>query len=273
MKPSTRRQTKLTGTYVRSTPAVQSLERGLGLLRAFRLGSTVLTNADLAARTGLPRSTVSRLTLSLVEAGFLSYDHAERGYRLGVICLSLALSYRSAHAALDSALPLMRRLAEGRRINVGLAVLDQTEMVYLDSVRLGRTGMFRRLVPGSRIPVALTALGRAYLSAMPQSDREDLLSRLGAEHGINWLEIRKEVMDALASMELRCYCWAQWQPGAVAIATTVREPSGELYALNLSFQVVEPPTESVVHGHGTLLLELARAVHARWHSDRPSDVA
>jgi hypothetical protein len=67
---STRARTQATGTFVRSTPGSHSLERGLALLRAFRHGVDVLTNAELADRAQLPRPTVSRLTRSLVDAGF-----------------------------------------------------------------------------------------------------------------------------------------------------------------------------------------------------------
>ena len=226
---STRSQSRLSGSYVRTTRGSQSLERGLALLRTFRLGTAVLTNADLAERSGLPRPTVSRLTRSLVDAGFLVYDHGQQGYRLASVCLSLALSYRAAQSALDLALPLMRGLAEGRRINVGLAVLDQTEMVYLDSVRLSRLGIFRRLVPGSRIPVALTSLGRAFMASMPAPDRRTLMDKLAEEHRANWPTIHREIRDAHRSVKDRGYCWAQWQTGSVAIATPVKEPTGQLY--------------------------------------------
>ncbi len=268
MKPalSTRAQSRASGSFVRTSPGSHSLERGLGLLRAFRVGSVVLTNADLAARCGLPRSTVSRLTRSLVDAGFLSYDHGERGYRLSAVCLSLALSYRTSQAALDAALPLMRGLAEGRRINVGLAVLDQTEMVYLDSVRLGRSSLFRRLVPGSRIPVALTALGRAYMFAMPVDERQALLNRLAAEHGARWPRIQKEISASFKELRRLGYCWAEWQQGAVAIAASVREPNGQRYALNVSSQIPSGPMEPFIASHGELLRELTVAIEARWQA-------
>ena len=61
------------------------------LLRAFRVGSSSLTNADLATRTGLPRPTVSRLTRSLVDGGFLRYDATERAYRLAAVVVGGAL--------------------------------------------------------------------------------------------------------------------------------------------------------------------------------------
>lgn len=88
--------------------ANRSLERGLEILRAFRPGSEVLGNGELAERAGLARSTVSRLTQSLVEMGFLQYDAALRAYRLGVPVLSLAHAMRSGSTVLQQAAPLMR---------------------------------------------------------------------------------------------------------------------------------------------------------------------
>lgn len=68
----------------------------------------MLGNGELAERTGLARSTVSRLTQSLVEMGFLQYDAALRAYRLGVPVLSLAHAMRSGSTVLQQAAPLMR---------------------------------------------------------------------------------------------------------------------------------------------------------------------
>lgn len=75
--PSTRRLSRESGRFVRSTPGSRSLSRGLQLLRTFRNGIGALTNAEMADRTGLARLTVSRLTRTLVENGFLHYDIAQ----------------------------------------------------------------------------------------------------------------------------------------------------------------------------------------------------
>lgn len=263
---STRAQTRLTGRYVRATPGSRSLERGLDLLRTFRLGTSVLTNAELALRSGLPRPTVSRLARSLVEAGFLVYDHGEQGYRLGPVCLSLALSYRSAHRPLDVALPLMRGLAEGRRINVGLAVLDRTEMVYLDSVRLSRMGVFRRLVPGSRIPAAVTSLGHAYMASMTAPDRRALFRQLSREHGDGWPALRRQIDTGIRQVGAQGYCWAQWQAGSLAIAAPLREPNGQRYALNISMSIQDNAVETLVATYAGPLLALADAIERAWRS-------
>ncbi len=269
--PSTRTQTRLSGRYLRATAGSRSLARGLELLRSFRLGTGVLTNAELAQRSGLPRPTVSRLTRSLVDTGFLVYDHDQRGYRLGAIHLSLALSFRAAQPALDTALPLMRDLAEKQRINVGIAVLDGTEMVYLDSVRFSRAGIFRRLVPGSRTPAARTALGRAYLSSLPAIDQRLRLEELAREHGPDWKQLKHEIKMAFQDVRQRGYCSAQWQLGIFSVATPVQNTTAERYALNISLPMTDIPAEELTATYGRSLLTLKEEINGRWQSNQLSE--
>jgi DNA-binding IclR family transcriptional regulator len=232
---STRRATQQTGKFTRDTPGSQSLERGLQMLRAFRTGGSSLTNAELAERTGLPRPTVSRLTRSLVESGFLSYDVQARAYRLAAVVLSLAQAFRQDEPALQVSLPLMKKVAEGERINVGLAMADKGEMVYLESVRESRHGIFRRISPGSRTPIELTALGRAYLAGLGRSDRPKLLAGIALKYGKEWSLVQKEIDQAIADVAAKGYCAAAWQAGMVSIAAPLAGPDKALYAINISF--------------------------------------
>ena len=146
----------------RGSPANRSLERGIEILRAFRQGSEMLGNGELAERTQLPKSTVSRLTQTLVGLGMLQSEAAMRAYRLAPPVLGIAHAMRTGSRVLTVAAPLMRRLAEGNRINVGLAAPDRDEMVYLESIRYARRLAFRNVVSGQRVPMELTSLGRAY---------------------------------------------------------------------------------------------------------------
>lgn len=264
---STRRTTRETGRFTRATPGSQSLERGLQLLRVFRPGVAVLSNAQLAYRTGLPRPTVSRLARSLVDAGFLAYDVEQAGYRLTAVCLSLALSFRSEQRALDLALPLMRSVAEGQRINVGLALADQGEMVYLDSVRQSRLGVFRRIVPGSRIPMELTSLGYAYLAAMDDTERRVLLEHLAAKHGRAWPALMLQIQRAITDVNKLGYCHATWQVGMVAIAAPVTTPDGKVHAVNISFPFDEGDHTAQVKTYSALLLQLVDNIHSSWHQE------
>lgn len=261
---SSKLRTQATGRFIRDTPGSQSLERGLTILRAFRQGGPVLTNAELAERVGLPRPTVSRLTRSLVEGGFLSYDFEQRAYRLTPVYLSLALVYRDDLPELDLALPAMRAVAEGEEINVGLAVPDQSDMVYLASVRRGRRGLFRRIVPGSRRPVETTSLGLCYLDALDDASRDALMRHIAARYA-DASPVMARVARARAQIAATGYCLADWHDGMVAMATALRAPDRSIYALNVSFSSPDPAsTARQARRYGPLLMDLARRITESW---------
>ncbi|HMA06332.1 MAG TPA: helix-turn-helix domain-containing protein, partial [Ramlibacter sp.] len=109
----------------REKPRNRSLERGIEILRAFKPGADILGNGELAERTGLPAATVSRLTQTLVGTGMLEHDPRQHAYRLAAPVLSLAHAMRSGSPVLQLAAPMMRKLAEKMKINVGLAVADR----------------------------------------------------------------------------------------------------------------------------------------------------
>lgn len=261
---STRRQTRETGKFVRATPGSQSLERGLQILRAFRPGATLLGNADLAERTGLPRPTVSRLTRSLVDAEFLTYDAAGRGYRLGLVVTSLANTFQYEVPVLDAATSLMKRVAEGERINVGLSAADHLEMVYLESVRESRRGVFRAAARGSRFPIESTASGRAYLAGLDRSEREMLLSRIAASYGPAWRSIRREIDRSRVEIGRVGFCVLSWQPGLTVVGAPLKGPDQRLYALNIGFHAAQDQESPLVERYAPILLKLAADISAAW---------
>jgi DNA-binding IclR family transcriptional regulator len=265
-KKSTRRLTQDSGTFTRNTAGSHSLERGLQILRAFRAGTSVLTNAELAARTGLPRPTVSRLTRSLVDANFLQYDLTSRAYRLTAVFLSLSDAFQYAEPGLDVALNLIRKMAEGERINVGLAVADQHEMVYLAALRKSQDGISRtrRLVPGSRVPIETTAVGRAYLAALPKIAREKLTKQIAQKYGKKWPAMRSELSQSMDELARLGYCTAVWLPGLLGIGTALRAPDAMVYGVNISFQFDDDDRVMLVNRYAPMLLELAERIRHAW---------
>lgn len=226
------------------SPANRSLERGIEILRAFRPGSTLLGNAELAERTGLSKSTVSRLTQTLVGMGMLQPDPPTRAFRLAPAVLSLAHAMRSGSAVLSAAAPLMRATAEAHKINVGLAAPDRDEMVYLESIRYNRRPSLRSVVSGQRVPMELTSLGRAYLHSATEARRKALLAHFRRQRGAQWKTLGPEITASLRSMDDKGYCAAAWQPEVVAVATSLIV-HGSHYALNVSVSTQSPVQETV----------------------------
>ena len=150
---------------------------------------------------------------------------------------------RSGSPVLGVAGPLMRAEAEKRKINVGLAVPDRDEMVYLESVRYGRKVAWRNVVAGQRVPIELTSLGRAWLAIAPEPQRNALMAQFRSRHSQRgWLKLEREIENAKLDVGRLGYCWASWQPEVVALAAPVRVVGHSLpYILNMSVASAEPP--------------------------------
>ncbi len=240
------------------SPANRSLERGVEILRAFKPGSDLLGNGELADRTGLSRATVSRLTQTLVGLGMLQQEPRRKGYRLAPAVLSLAHAMRSGSTILQVAAPLMRALAESKRINVGLAAPDRDEMVYLESIRYSRRAAFRNVVSGQRVPMELTSLGRAYLATTPPARRKLLFEVFKARRATQWPSLLAEIEQSTRGVREAGFCVASWQPEVIALATPIATTE-TCYSLNVSVSTVES-MDAVVAALAAPLLELREAI-------------
>ncbi len=240
----------------------RSLARGLEILRAFKPGTDLLGNGELAERTGLSAATVSRLTQTLVTSGFLEYERGARAYRLAAPVLSLGHAMRAASPVLNAATPFMRDVSNKLHVNIGLASADRTEMVYLESIRYNRRASLRTIVAGQRVPIELTSLGRAYLATRPAAARQALLKKIMSGYrSASWKPIGAEIDRAIAKVVAADYCVASWQPGVVAMSTPLRVPGGQTLALNLSL-MTDDTAASVERLHAADLLALKeRIVH------------
>ena len=96
-----------------------TLARGLGILRAFRASDNGLSHAQIAERTGLPKPTVSRLTYTLCELGYLAHGGRNDKFRLGPAAIALgsvaSVAVSRAATARWSARRKASRVARARR--------------------------------------------------------------------------------------------------------------------------------------------------------------
>lgn len=217
----------------------RSLERGVDILRAFKPGSGLLGNGEIAERTGLARSTVSRLTQTLVACGLLEHERATRAYRLAPAVLSLAHAMRSAHPVLPAVEPLLRDMASRHRINAGLAAPDRDDVVYLATVRFNQDEPLRQIVAGQRIPMALTALGRAFLATLDPDALSDQLARLRLRHPQRWSTTLRAIRRSIGEVRQQGWCAVSWQAGVVSVATPLSGIAPPL-VINVSMTTDDP---------------------------------
>jgi len=183
----------------------------------------------------------------------LEQDRRRRAYRLAAPVLSLAHAMRSGSPVLTVAAPLMRSEAEKRKINVGLAVADREEMVYVESVRYSRRVSWRNVVAGQRVPMELTSLGRAWLAAAPDESRRALFERFRARRRVGWRALSREISAAIDDVHRDGFCWAAWQPQVVALATPIAVTDHPVYVLNMSVSGAAAPSEVVERLRAPLL--------------------
>ncbi|SAK87406.1 IclR family transcriptional regulator [Caballeronia pedi] len=153
---------------------LMTVERGLHVLRAFQSDRTPLTNAELVRRTGLPKATVSRLTSTLLQVGFLRSVPGSRGFELSTGALAIGHAYLGSNALLQAAQPLLQELADRLDVSVALGLQDGLDMLYVD-YRVSRKVATLRLGVGSVLPMSTTSIGRAYLWGLPQEEQALLI--------------------------------------------------------------------------------------------------
>lgn len=241
---------------------VQSLARGLAVIRAFDAEHPRMSLADLARATELTRATARRFLLTLEELGYVRSDGRE--YELTPRVLELGFSYLSSLSLPELVQPHLERLSAAVDESSSASVLDGDEIVYVARVptrRIMRVG----ITIGTRFPATATSMGRALLAGLPDAELRALLDRwqpsaytdrtitdravLEAE----LTRVRKQgwsMVDEELELGLRSLAVPLHRDGEVVAAINVSTPAGRRSAAE-SKRMLLPP-----------LLEAASAIDA-----------
>ncbi|RKN36478.1 IclR family transcriptional regulator [Micromonospora musae] len=164
----------MTEETTRSPEFVQSLERGLAVIRAFDAEHPQLTLSDVARMTGLTRAAARRFLLTLVELGYVHTDG--RLFSLRPRILQLGYAYLSSLSLPEVAQPHMEALVAQVHESCSVSVLDGPEVVYVARVPTKRI-MTVGISVGTRFPAYATSMGRVLLAAQPAEWLDDYLAR------------------------------------------------------------------------------------------------
>jgi DNA-binding IclR family transcriptional regulator len=247
---------------------VTALARGLDILRCFSRKDRELGNREIAARTRLPRATVSRLTFTLMQMGYLTYSPDTGRYALSVGVLAFSNAYLGNLDVRNIARPLMQELADDLGASVSLAAPDPSSqhMVFLEICQ-GAGQMFRiSMDVGSRVPHGWTAMGRAWLAALPQSEREEKLAVYRRDTPRpQWIEIRAGIERAVRDYERYGFCLSvgEWNKDVWAVGTPMISREGRrILAFNCSGPIFDITRQRIIAGVGPRLLALRDRVAA-----------
>lgn len=200
---------------------VTALARGLEVLSCFRSGEKLLGNQEIAQRCKLPKSTVSRLTRTLTVLGYLIHVPEVGKYRLGTATLALGSAMLTGLDVRQIARPLMQRLADFAQAEIALGTRDRHNMLYIEHCPCPQPNV-SDLDMGSRIPLATTAMGRAWLAASSSKERQNAFDYLQAHAPDQWA-VAQTQQHAWPAPTERSQPWlscsfGDWIPNVNAIA-------------------------------------------------------
>jgi IclR family transcriptional regulator, pca regulon regulatory protein len=242
---------------------LETLARGIAVLKAFRFAPGGLTISAAAAASGLPRATARRALLVLRDTGYAESDG--RLFTLRPTVLDLGYSRLSSLTVADIAQPHLRELATEVGESVSMAVLDGDQVRYVARVATARI-MRIDIAVGTRFPAHATSMGRVLLADLPVAERaalldridrtpltrrtlvsaDDLAAALDTAGGQGWAVVDQELQDGLRSL-----------------AVGVRDRSGKVVAaVNTALHVGRDTPEETVERLLPPLRETATRIEA-----------
>jgi DNA-binding IclR family transcriptional regulator len=191
--------------HAADTSTLMTVERGLEVLRAFRSNRAPLSNAELVRRTGLSKATVSRLTSTLIQVGFLRLVPGRREFELSIGALGIGHAYLATNDLLQAAQPLLQDLADKLDVSVALGIQDGIDMLYVD-YRVSRKVATLRLGVGSVLPMSTTSIGRAYLWGLAEAERQRLIDEHKRRAGAQGDALQQAIDASFAELESTGTC-------------------------------------------------------------------
>lgn len=185
---------------------VDSLRRGLELLRLFDARHRTLQMTDIAAKLGLSRVTAAKLVATLESNNFLRPSGTgDGGFEPHVACLALGRAVKRGLRIVEVAQPRMLALSQRFGVHVTLSTRDRLHMLVVEHVV--PSGQVRMgLDTGARLPMVNSASGRAYLWAQPEPARSKLLKLV--KEDASQATFRQAALEAaFQELEKRGWCF------------------------------------------------------------------
>jgi IclR family pca regulon transcriptional regulator len=245
---------------------VQSLERGLAVIRAFSAERPSLTLSEVAAVTGVTRAAARRFLITLMTLGYVRSDG--RRFSLSARVLDLGYAYLSSLSLPDIAEPHLEALVAEVNESSSVSVLDGDDIVYVARVPVSRI-MTVAISVGTRFPAYATSMGRVLLAGLTDGELDTYLAKVRIER----LTGRTVASPAALRSELlriRAQGWAlvdqELEDGLRAVAAPIRDRNGRtIAALNISVAASRMPLEAIRRTFVPALVATA----ARIEADQP----
>jgi DNA-binding IclR family transcriptional regulator len=184
---------------------INSILRASNILKCFLGEKTLFKISDIARQLKLDRSTTYRILLSLEKCGFVKKDKKTGEYSLGVAAFEIGNTYLRRMDFIQISKPIMAGLALKVQETVHLAVLSDTEIVYVDKNDSPRSlGVISKI--GQRAPVYCTALGKVLLAHQPENETSRIINQIRLKPVTkNTITSQKKLLEELKEVRKRGY--------------------------------------------------------------------
>jgi IclR family pca regulon transcriptional regulator len=183
---------------------VESLARGLAVMRAFREQNDRLTLAEVSRITGLSRASVRRSLLTLQALGYAESNG--RYFSLSPQVLTLAQAYLSSSPVPRVAQSFLEKVSEQLGESCSLSILHHDEVIYIARSARKRIGSLHRDV-GTHLPAHCTSMGRVLLAALSDKELDAFLAKTVLESFTRYTIVDKDELRAvLDKVRRNTYC-------------------------------------------------------------------
>lgn len=209
--------------------SVQAIDRAFAVLDV--LGAGPLGVTEVAARTGLPKSTAARLLTTLVGLGAVEQVPGGTDYRLGPRLLALSAGLGVVRTLTQVARPELEALAAETGEAAGLSVREGSAVHYIDQADSPQPVVVRDWT-GTRLPLHPVSSGRVFLAAMPPTELDAALrgplERFTPATVVEAAALRRLLRDVVRDG----IAWTadEYAEGITSVAAPVVDAAGEVVA-------------------------------------------
>ena len=253
------------GSELKDRYVINSIIRASNILRCFSGEKTHFKISQIAHQLQLDRSTTYRILLSLEKCGFVEKDKKTGEYSLGVATFETGNTYLRRMDFIQISKPIMAGLALEVQETVHLAVLSDTEIVYVDKVDSPRTlGVMSKI--GQRAPVYCTALGKVLLAHQPNDELSRIVQQIKLKPFTrNTISSKKKLVEELRKIRKQGYALDQkeYEQDVECIGAPIRNHLGNtIAAISISGpqRKINTPQEKQFIGH---VVKAAAAVSSK----------
>lgn len=209
---------------------IKSVKKVFDILKLLKTHST-LGLTEISKELGIPKTTVFNILCSLEEMAIVQRN-SENKYFLGIECFQLGNSVASHWVLREEAEPFMRKLWEKTRETINLTVLDNDELLYINSIESPQRLHFQSLI-GIRAPLHCTGVGKAILAFLPESKIDEIIKIKGLKKFTsNTITDPKKLKEELKLIRRRGYAVdnMEIEEGVRCVAAPIKNHNGVVFA-------------------------------------------